>query len=163
MKFDELVALVYAKNLPELTRLKETGVDLDVVDRDGRTLLMHAVLDTEAQPEVVRWLLANGAKVDHADRAARYTALHFSTQDQRRELVEILLAAGASIDPLDAYGNSPLWRAVMNSRGDLDLIRILVSKGAKPDLENKRGVSPRKLAKTIGSEPILAIFDEPSA
>lgn len=158
MGFDDLVQLVYRKDLAELARRRADGADFLVLDRDGRTLLMHAVLDSEAQAEMVRWLVANGVPVGAADAREQYTALHFAARDQKRSLVEVLIEVGAKVDAQDAFGNTPLWRAVMKHRGDLDLIRLLLSKGADPDIENKSGVSPRKLSETLGKQGVLSLF-----
>jgi ankyrin repeat protein len=55
------------------------------------------------------------------------------------------------VDAQDTWGNTPLWRAVFESRGRGDTIQALLAAGAKPDLPNQSGVTPRQLAERIGN------------
>ncbi|WP_428533084.1 ankyrin repeat domain-containing protein [Propionicimonas sp.] len=61
-----------------------------------------------------------------------------------------LLQAGAEVDPQDGYGDTPLWRAIFNSRGEDETVSILLAVGADPDICNASGVSPRALAERLG-------------
>ena len=46
-------------------------------------------------------------------------------------LQKFLLRKGAVVDPVDKYGNTPLWVAVFNE--DYKLAQLLVSYGANKD------------------------------
>ncbi|MFD7980170.1 hypothetical protein [Streptomyces sp. NPDC059071] len=74
----------------------------------------------------------------------------------RPSAVEVLLAAGASVDPADGHGNTPLWRAVFCSQGEGAAIRLLLEAGADPDRINAHGVSPRALAGRIANHDMAA-------
>jgi hypothetical protein len=60
---------------------------------------------------------------------------------------------------VNAHGNSPLFVATFNSRGRGDLIGLLLSDGANPDLVNRHGQSPRGLAGLIANYDIGQFFD----
>lgn len=134
-------------------------VNVDDVDRMGRTPLHYAVLDGPV--DQVRTLIALGFTVAATDRQG-FTPLHFACQQYRDEVVEVLLDAGAPVDPVDSWGNTPLFRAVFNSAGDPVIVRRLVAAGADPDLANKSGQSPRGLARMIGNYDTSEYFEQPA-
>jgi ankyrin repeat protein len=49
----------------------------------------------------------------------------------------------------DIHGNDPLWTAIMNSRGKMDIIELLLDAGADSNHKNKHGRSPLDMASTI--------------
>jgi ankyrin repeat protein len=66
-------------------------------------------------------------------------------------LVKTLLAHGAVVDIQDAHGNTPLWRAVFESKNRGEVIEILLASGADKNLKNNYGISPLDLAGTIAN------------
>lgn len=133
------------------------AVDVNERDSDGRTALMHAVLNNCL--EIARLLLDSGAQVDAQDDLGN-TALHYAAQEHNPDMASLLIEVGkASVDMEDNHGNTPLWRAVFNSQGRGDLISILLHSGAKKDHRNKYGKTPISLAKTIANYNIIQFFD----
>ncbi|MDO8388927.1 MAG: ankyrin repeat domain-containing protein [Actinomycetota bacterium] len=122
-------------------------------DRDGRSQLHNAAMRGDL--EEVQRLLEVGSEVDGQDRRG-FTPLHFAAQASH--VAEKLLAAGASTNVRDAYGNTALWTATFNSRGHGDLINMLLAHGADPDSLNNSGASPRSLAETIGNYDVARFF-----
>ena len=51
----------------------------------------------------------------------------------------------------DVYGNTALWRAAFESRGQGAMLKLLLAHGANPDQPNHSGMSPRQLAETIAN------------
>ncbi|MDX6248936.1 MAG: hypothetical protein QOF10_2296 [Kribbellaceae bacterium] len=84
------------------------------MDRAGRCELHYRALEGDLAGVLKR--IAAGGSPCAAD-AQSWTPLHFAAQEQRAEVTETLLRAGAEVDARDAYGNTPLWRAVFTSRG----------------------------------------------
>ena len=76
-----------------------------------------------------------------------------------KDIIQLLISNNAKIDIKDYYGNTPLFKAVFFSQGDTEIIKMLLSAGADPDLKNNAGVSPRQLAKTIASFDVSDVFD----
>lgn len=126
------------------------------VDEDGRTPVMNAILADPADAAVVALLIARGADVHAADSGQRWTALHFAARDQRADLVTLLLNAGADVDPVDTFGDTPLWRAVMTAQTSLDTVRTLVAHGADAERANASGVSPLAVARRSGRDDLVA-------
>ena len=71
--------------------------------------------------------------------------------------MKTLLENGALTEVKDSFGNTPLFRAVFNSKGEGDIIKLLLVAGANPDSEH--GVSPRASASTIGNYDVKQFFE----
>jgi len=125
-------------------------------DKLHRTELHYACGDANIQE--IRSLLDAGADPSASD-ANGWTPLHFAAQANCAEGARLLINAGAAIDPEDRDGNTPLFRAAFNSRGDGAVITILLAAGADPGHENRHGVSPRSLAKTIANFDVARYFE----
>jgi ankyrin repeat protein len=131
-----------------------------MVDADGRTSLMHAVMAGDSG--AVASLIDRGADVNAVDHDQRWTALHFAARDHNEELVRLLLEAGAEVDPEDVFGDTPLWRAVMTAGTDLAAMRVLLGHGADPGRKNRHGISPLDLARESGREDVVALLLHPA-
>jgi hypothetical protein len=127
------------------------------VDRAGRTLLHYAAADGDGAR--VKELLALGMDSGGADDDG-WTPLHFAAQKSAVEVVQLLVKAGATVDPRDAHGNTPLFRAVFNSRGNGEVVKLLRESGADPFAKNVHGVSPLKLARTIANYDVRQFFSD---
>ena len=78
---------------------------------------------------MVRLLIKSNADVSARDNDG-WTPLHFATQNHSVDIAQLLLGAGASVDAEDVHGNTPLWRAVFESRGRGEIIGLLLRAGA---------------------------------
>lgn len=150
-----LIKYIYQKDYAALKRAVSDGVDLNIADMDGRTAIIHAVLDENADSKMVQFLIQNGANPNIKDKEQNWTALHFAASGQKLEVVTKLLDLGAIVDTEDIFGNTPLWRCVLNSKINLDVVKLLLEKGANPNKLNKKGVSPRILAESIGKTEMI--------
>lgn len=87
------------------------------------------------------------------------TALHLACQQGWLDASRLLVEAGAPVDAIDAYGNTPLWRAVFAfPGGDPALIRLLLEAGADPDRKNYSDRSPRDMALTFDRPGIRTVL-----
>jgi len=136
---------------------------LDVMDEFGRTTLLNACIGLgftrEQSIAAVNTAIDGRENLDLADLGG-WTALHFAAQNNDAEVCEFLLDAGAFVDAVDSFGNTPLWRAVFSCRGDGDCIRVFRTYDANPLLENFSGISPVKLARTIGNYDVERFFSD---
>jgi ankyrin repeat protein len=107
----------------------------------------------------LRWLSDHGVPVDRADldgmTPLHLAALHYSTNAAKQ-----LLDLGAAVDPRDKYGNTPLFKAVFESCGRGDMVRLLKANGADVNAVNLHGVTPKSLAYTIANFNVRQFFDE---
>lgn len=147
---NSFVSAIYKKDLVSIEKLLSSGLDINLVDKDGRSALIHAILDSEPSEMVIKCLIENGIDVNIQDKSMRWGALHFAARDNKKDIVKLLLDNKAVVDLLDAHGNTPLWRAVMSFNGDESSICELLKFGANPEKENNSGISPRKLAQRMG-------------
>jgi ankyrin repeat protein len=154
--FDEIIGPVYRKDLPTVERLASKAINAR--DEDGRTPLMHAVLAEDADPLVVRFLIAHHADTNAFDNDQRWTALHFAARDQKEAIVRELLAAGAIVDALDVFENTPLWRCVSDPAASLAVAKELLAHGADPLRKNGNGMAPIDVARRKGRDDLVALF-----
>ena len=106
------------------------------MDRDCRQELHHRAVEGDVPG--IRDRLAAGDDIAAADRQG-FTALRLAAQQSQVEAVMALLDAGAPVDPQDRFGNTPLWRAVFDSRGQVATVELLLKAGAGPDVVNEAG------------------------
>ena len=78
----------------------------------------------------------NRADVHKTDNF-KWTSLHFACHAGFKDIVEILLEHGASLEALTLNGATPLMRAIESSR--VDLVQDLIDRGAKVQVENNKG------------------------
>lgn len=156
--FGEIVRAVYREDVTALGAV--TRDEANLTDSDGRTPLMHAVLADGADPRVVAVLLDRGTNVNAADSDQKWTALHFAAREGREELVRLLLAAGADVDAVDVFGDTPLWRAVMNAGTDPGTMTVLLRHGADPGRKNRAGISPLDLARESSQEAVVGLLEQ---
>lgn len=129
-------------------------------DANGVTPLMHACIEKDL--ECVEILLNVGADPNKCESRG-LSPLHFCAVGYFVEGARSLLQSGARVDSLDQHGNTPLARAVFESRGRGDMIRLLRQAGADPSHENHSGVSPRRLAETIANYKLSDILECPDS
>jgi uncharacterized protein len=120
--------------------------NVDVTDGDSRTPLIWASIFRRS--ELLVWLISQGANVNFQDRGG-YCALHFAAQDRLVDIAKILLEAGAECELRDIHGNTPLWTACFNARGDLSLVKLLLQYNASFENKNNAGKTIRDVAKMI--------------
>lgn len=132
----------------EVQRLLALGVDVNTSDRDWQTPL-HLVTTAS----IARLLIEKGAKVnDKAKEAKR--PLHCA---QTPDIALVLIESGADINAKDSYDWTPLHHAVSN--GSVELVQLLLSKGAKMDERNNAGRSPWHLSAFKSPELVQLFVD----
>lgn len=124
--------------------LKKVAAFLDVdpslindLDRSA-TPLDWAVL--YGQTQVAGFLLKKGADVT-GKLTKGITPLHAAASRGRLELVELLLAHGADAKAVTESGYSILY-AACNHNTSIEVVRLLLEKGADPGIKSADGVTP---------------------
>lgn len=108
-------------------------------DNHERTVLMRAA--EAGNLMVVARLLDLGADPTLADPEGT-TALHLAAVTGDDGVVELLINAGAPVDPHDHHMRTPLWHATAHNFPDSSVVEILLRAGANPKRRDNNGVSP---------------------
>jgi ankyrin repeat protein len=114
--------------------------DMNGLDESKRSPLFFAVMHGELG--LVTELIDRGANPNIRDVNGE-TPLHFAGREYRPEEAKLLLANAAIVDMQDEHGNTPLWRAVFDSRNRGEVIALLLAAGADKKLKNRHCVSPQ--------------------
>ncbi len=145
-------------NVDAVRTYLDGGVGVNERDEDGATLLTNATIFGALK--TAQLLLEQGADPNDAEPGKQWRPLHFAAQNWDVPMTEILLSHGADVAAKDAYGNTCLWRAVFESEGRGELIRLLREHGADPYDENNHSVSPVSLAHTIDNYDVKQFFSD---
>ncbi|WP_100332974.1 ankyrin repeat domain-containing protein [Bacillus alkalisoli] len=152
----ELIDAILTGERLTILKLVNSGTDIDIQDEDGRTPLMHAVIENDY--EVAKLLMDNGANIDIQDNISQAAALHFAAQQYALEIAKLMLSKNAIVDTKDKNGNTPLSDAVFYSEGKGEFIKLLLGYGADPHNKNNFAVSPYELAMSIDNYDLINFF-----
>ncbi len=125
--------------------LIENKIDLE--DSYLRTPLIWASFYNNV--DLLIWLIDNRANINHQDKNG-YSALHFVAQENCKNVAEILLNNGIDVELEDFYGNTALWTAVFNAKGNNEIVELLLDSGANFNHLNKNNKTPKEMAETFG-------------
>ena len=106
--------------------------DLNGKDRDGKTPLIIAAINGEAQ--IAEALVAKGVDIKAKDKDDR-TALHAAILMGQKELATMLIEKGADVNGADKSGQTPLTLA--QQRGQPEIAELLKQKGAKEPVTSR--------------------------
>ncbi len=121
---DLLVAIRNGDHV-QVQKLLGTGADVNTVDNDGTTALMHSVIESDVK--MMNLLIGHGANVN-AKNALASTALMYAATNLAK--ARVLLDAGADVKARGKYGATPMNVAV-TAFGSTPVLKLLVSKGAE--------------------------------
>ncbi|MEO8233783.1 MAG: ankyrin repeat domain-containing protein [Flavobacterium sp.] len=86
--------------------------------------------------------------------------LHFACEHSNINLAKELIKRHINIEEKNDYGNTPLWTAVFNSKGNYELVDLLLLHKANPDSINNANNTPLKFAETINNEILIKKLKE---
>jgi hypothetical protein len=136
------------------------------IRRDGATALHLAAI--EGQLESARWLLDHGAILDAQDDEFGMSPAGWANEKGRKEMVDFLLAQGASIVPFEAVAFGKLdrlqafaaadptvlmsqheWGGMVHTAciwGQREILDWLIAQGANLTLRSQQGHTPLEIA-----------------
>ncbi|EPS26966.1 hypothetical protein PDE_01906 [Penicillium oxalicum 114-2] len=148
--------LAAQRGATEIARLiLEHGANLEAVDRVGLTALHWAV--RENQVETTQFLLARGADFNQKG-PDQLRPLDVAVMNDQVQMVDVLLQNSTSnINDCNwSSGRTALITAVTNSK--IELVNLLLSKGADPQACDDNGLTPIDWAKSTGKDDVLSIL-----
>lgn len=130
---------------------EERGVSVDTPDEDGSSPLIAASWTN--QLPIVRYLLAQGANINHANYTHSWTALHAAAAKGHADVVAFLLSKGADPTLKDAHNQRPSMYALFHG---YDAIRdLLVQREGELTAKREEEEATRaasRLAEDAGNE-----------
>jgi ankyrin repeat protein len=139
----------------------------------GMTAMLFAA--REGCLDCVRALVEHGAKVDLTDPEG-VTPLISSLFNAHFDVAKYLIEKGANVDRWDWWGRSPLYLAVdyntlphggrpdqpsLDETLPIDIVRILLEKGANPNLQLKLAIPYRATGNDRGLDGMLGVGTTP--
>lgn len=122
----------------------KSGTNIDEQDKNGSTLLMTAC--RWGNEERVSFLLRHGAKADGPrSPKGRTNLLVACAYYSGKSVCNMLIAYGADVNAIAQDGTTALMLAAQNAK--LDVVELLLKKGAKPALKDKSGKTALDYAK----------------
>ena len=160
MTIQDLTKLIYENGISELKKQRDNGVDFSILNSysNGNLLIAYSLagyIEHYTQSEMVEFLIDSGIDVNYQSngRDNSRSALHNAVAMGHVEIVKSLIKNGALVEIKDKNGNTPLWNSVMSYRGNeknVEMIKLLVSKGGSYDEKNNHDRSARDIINEIG-------------
>jgi ankyrin repeat protein len=130
--------------------------DVNIKDKDGRTPLMWAARD--GFPELVKGLLAKGAKVNAEDYKGR-TPLIWTIRRCCPEPVRRVTDKGEDVSAMSLYADTP--PAGTGNKGCMPILKLLLDRGAHVNTRDKQGQTPlMHLAERGSPEMVQALLEK---
>lgn len=132
--------------------IADAKIQLNRKNRHGESALMLASF--KGNLSAVQALLARGAVVNHEG----WTALHYAVTNNQWAIAQLLLSAKAAVDALSPNQTTPLMMAARN--GNIELVKLLLQRGANDTLKNTAGLSAEDFARQAGHAALADGFKE---
>ncbi len=144
---------VKRNQLEQIKDLQNRRVDVDVLDGQGRSTLLVALM--AGHRDMAKLLLGKSRYANQPDNNSN-RPIHIATRQGFQKLVENLIAADADLNAQDKLGNTALMIAVRHD--DVSLVELLLKYNANVKLQNLKQRSAIDLANNINASKSLKLF-----
>ncbi len=158
--FEDLKDILVIDDISKLVTAKSQGLDFTIKDTYTNGNILHHYINCydglNYNPDaLIKFFLESGLDINQKQnkREDENSALHMACRRGNLNLVKIILDFDAEIEIQDLNGNTVLWYAVMDYRGEIDskeIILYLLNKGASLNTKNYHDVSLKDLINTRG-------------
>lgn len=135
--------------------LDRHDIDIDAQDSNGKTALFHAVISGDMS--IVAGLRKKGANMEITDNGGE-TVITVAVGKGDVSGVEFLLNCGASPNPAPAARNDETPLSSAASDGQVDIVKLLLDKGADPYLGKRSSMLPLYLATSAGRAEVVKVL-----
>ncbi|MDX6303668.1 MAG: hypothetical protein QOI77_637 [Blastocatellia bacterium] len=152
LKIPELIAEVEIYSSVSVEESVQGGVSF----REPEEPLVKAASKNDAT-EVAR-LALSGADVNVVDKATNMTGLGYAIENGNRDMINVLLSAGAGLNVANARGETPLM--FLRENVTADVVRDLLSAGAEVNARDESGTTVLLRFAALGSfEAVKELLD----
>jgi ankyrin repeat protein len=168
LKMTALHAATWGNDTETIRLLVDAGLDVNAAHVAGFTPLINTA--SARNVTAAKLLLAKGANVNAVAgepvqkvkagivALGSFTALHMVAPSGSSEFVKALLDAGAKVNLREARGLTPLMLAVAIDRQNLDVIRMLIAKGAEVNAKDPAGQTALDWARKFQAQPAIDLL-----
>ncbi|RXJ85588.1 ankyrin repeat domain-containing protein [Arcobacter sp. CECT 8985] len=152
---------VERKNYDTIDFLLDSGADINAEDKEGRTVLFEAIFAGLKNMPMIEYLLIKGADIDHRDihektiidelceivlvqgnnkRASSRRYLNIDDEEDYFTLLKRMISYRPRLNRPRSNGKTIIFDVI--SYNNLDLLKLLFSAGAEPNIVDDEGNSP---------------------
>jgi len=162
-------------NIEKVRLLLQHGAEVNVVNNLWLTPLHYAV--NCGWNEIVQMLLDHGAKVNALNNFD-FTPLHYAANQGEIKIAKLLIEKRAPLNIQNMFGQTPLhcasnhkhfkfncedcrsqYKYCSVSHGRIEVVKLLIEKGAKLYLEDEDGCTALDLARNKGFEEVVNLLE----
>lgn len=158
---DPVMRAIFESDRTALDDLLSHGADVHALAGRERWSVLHRALLTPAlipSQAMLRDLIGRGLDVNARD-ARGYAPLHLAARAQRADVIHLLLASGAEVDPVTLAGETPLRLALQSRAVRADVVEALLSHGADVEHRSPGGSTIREFVTKVGHGLDAAVRD----
>lgn len=147
-----LIIAGFSGKLDLVQMLIAKGADPKAKTKDGMTYLKALTLSSNLA--AVRWALEQGITVNDP----KEFVLLMPAMNGDLALMRLLLDKGATPNPIDEDGFTPLMVAVITEDSSLEMVKLLLEKGADPKAKTKEGWTALTFARRKGWTEVIELL-----
>ena len=136
--------------------LLNKGALPNTVDTSGHAPITRAILSQ--QPSIASLLIKHGSNLEYRTKSSRNTLLMLASHVGSLSIAQLLIDEDIALDNRNIQGDTALL--IATKRKFPEIVKILLTRGANPNLRNKKKENVRTLAEKSDQTEILGFLDQ---